>query len=150
MGIPVKIIKLVRMTMDNIRAKVKVGNKFSESFQFNAGVKHGCGLSTTLLHFALHSVINKADQKGTLLLKSSPIYAYADDLVVVTRDVITLKQMYLAFEREIRSTGLTVHEKEKKKNFMISTSQARRSPENLSMGEKKVEDSLVLLIWELG
>jgi len=94
------------MTMDNTRAKVKVGNKFSESFQFN--VKQGYGLSTTLLHFSLHSVINKADQKGKLFLKSSPICAYADELVVVTMDVITLKQMYLEFEKQIRSFGLTV------------------------------------------
>jgi hypothetical protein len=31
--------------------------------------------------------------------------------VVVNRDVITLKQMYLELEREIRSTGLRVDEK---------------------------------------
>jgi hypothetical protein len=111
MGIPVKTIKLARMTMDNTRAKVKVGNKFNESFQFN--VKQGYGLSTTLLHFALHSVINKADQKGTLFLKSGPICAYADELVVVTMDVITLKQMYLEFEKQIRSFGLTVDVKKK-------------------------------------
>jgi len=113
MGISVKTIKLVRMTMDNTRAKVKVGNKFSESLQFNAAVKQGYGLSTTQLHFALHSVINKADQKGTLILKSSPICAYADDLVVVTRDVTTLKLMYLEFERAIRNIGLKVDGKKK-------------------------------------
>jgi hypothetical protein len=91
MGIPVKIIKLVGVTMDNTSAKVKIGNKISEPFQFNAGVKQGDGLSATLCNIALHCVIIKMDQKGTLFLKSSQMCAYMDGQVVVTKDVNTLK-----------------------------------------------------------
>jgi hypothetical protein len=57
MGISVKI-KLERMAMDNTSVKVKVGNKLSETIQFNAGVKQGDGLSTTPFHIAFHGVIN--------------------------------------------------------------------------------------------
>jgi hypothetical protein len=44
-------------------------------------------------------------------MKSSQICAYADDLVIFTRDVNTVKQMYMELEREIRSIGLGVNEK---------------------------------------
>jgi hypothetical protein len=75
--------------MDNTSAKVKVGNKLSESFQFNSGVTQGDGLPTTPFNIALHSVINNVDRNGTLFLKCSQICAHADDLLIVTRDVNT-------------------------------------------------------------
>jgi hypothetical protein len=53
-GIPGKLIRLVRMTMDNTRARVKVGNKLSDSFIFNMGVKLGDGLSAVLFNLTLH------------------------------------------------------------------------------------------------
>jgi hypothetical protein len=106
MRILVQIISLVRMTMDNTSAKVKVGNKLGEPFPFNAGVK--------LFNFSLHSIINKIDKKGTLFLKSSKICAYADDLVIDTRDVNTLKQMCLELEKEIHSFRLSVNKKKTK------------------------------------
>jgi hypothetical protein len=67
-GIPIMIMKLVQMAVDSTSAKIKVEKKLSEPFQFNTGVKQGDGLSTTLLKIALHSVINKTDQKGTHFL----------------------------------------------------------------------------------
>jgi hypothetical protein len=41
MGIPIKMIQLTWMTTDNISAKVKVENKFSEPIEFSTGVKQG-------------------------------------------------------------------------------------------------------------
>jgi hypothetical protein len=104
-------------------------------------------MSTALFNIALHSVINKMDQKGTHFLKSSQIRAYADDLVIVTRDVNSLKPMYLEFEREIRIIGLSMNEK--KANYMIVLSpEVRSRPQNLFVGEKSFKASLVLIIWE--
>jgi sorting nexin-29 len=138
MEIPTKIIRLVQMTMDNASAKVKVGNKLSEPFQFNDGLKQGDRLSTTLFNIALHSAINTINQKGTRFLKSSQICAYADDLVIVSRDVNTLKQIHLELEREIQSTVLSVKEK-KTKYMIVSTSEVRRRPQSLLVGEKNVD-----------
>ena len=62
MKIPYKLITLVKTTMKNTTASVKVTNKLSNSFTFNAGVKQGNGLSTTLFILALHYGVQKIDK----------------------------------------------------------------------------------------
>ena len=69
--IPYKLITLVKMTMENITARVKVTNKLSNSFTFNAGVRQGDGLSTTLFILALYHGAQKIDQRGTIFTKLS-------------------------------------------------------------------------------
>jgi hypothetical protein len=124
MGVPINVIKLVKITMGNTSAKVKIGNKFSKSFLFSAGVKQGDGLSTTLFNIVLNSAINKTDQRGTLFVKYSRIYAYVGDLVIVTRHVNILKQVYLESEREFQGNELSVKER-KKKDMIILTCKVR-------------------------
>jgi hypothetical protein len=116
--------------------KVKVGNTLNEPFQFSVGVKQRDGLSTTLFKIVFHSVINKTHQNGTPFLKSSHICAYADDLVIVTRDVNTLKPIYLDLEREIRSIGLDVNEKRPSIYDSINIRDKKQPTEVISGGEK--------------
>ena len=85
MKIPYKLITLVKMTMKNTTARVKVTNKLSNSFTFNAGVRQGDGLSTTLFILVLHYGVQKIDQKGTIFTKLSQICTYADDIVIIAR-----------------------------------------------------------------
>ena len=80
---PLKLIRLVKMTMKNTRPSVRVTNKLSNSFTFNAGVRQDDGLSTTLFILALHYGFQKIDQRGTIFTKLSQIYVYADDIVIV-------------------------------------------------------------------
>jgi hypothetical protein len=85
MKIPHKPIRLVNMTMNNATARVKVTNKLSNSFTFNAGVRQSDELSTTLFILALHHGVLKIDQRGTIFTKLSQTCAYADDILIVTR-----------------------------------------------------------------
>jgi hypothetical protein len=57
-----------------------------------------------------------------------------DDLVFVTRDVNTLKQMYLELEREIPIIGLSVNEREDKVYDSINI-RAQRRPKFISWGK---------------
>jgi hypothetical protein len=85
MKIPPKLIRLVKMTMKNTIARVKVTNKPSNNFTFNAGVRQGAGLSTTLFILALHYGVRKIHLRGIIFTKLGQICAYADDIVIVAR-----------------------------------------------------------------
>ena len=60
-GIPQKLIKLIEMTLKDIKAAVKINNWRTRTFEINTGVKQGDGLSTTLFIIALHKVIREID-----------------------------------------------------------------------------------------
>jgi hypothetical protein len=107
MKIPHKLIRLVKITMKNTTARVKVTNKLSNSFTFNEGARQGDGFSTTLFILALHHGVQQTDQRGTIFTKLSHICAYADDIVIVARMQKKLTEMYLDLEDETSKLGLT-------------------------------------------
>jgi sorting nexin-29 len=110
MIIPHKIIRMVEMTVNHTKAKVKTGNKLSETFDFSVGVKQGDGLSAVLFILAMHKAVNMTDQRGSIFTKSSQICAYADDMVIVTRSKWRQIQMYEELEKETEEMGLIINE----------------------------------------
>jgi hypothetical protein len=61
MRISHKIIGMVEMTTNHTKARVKIGNKLCETFDFSVGVKQGDGLSAVLFILAKHKAVNKID-----------------------------------------------------------------------------------------
>ena len=58
-GIPKKIERLVRMTLEGAQAKVIVDGKISNLFNIGKGVRQGDGLSATLFNLVLHKALKK-------------------------------------------------------------------------------------------
>jgi hypothetical protein len=138
MGIPQKLIRLIRMTTCQTKARVKIDNQISAPFKFNKGVKQGDGLSTTLFTLALHNAAQETDQTGTLYTKSSQICAYADDVVRVTRLETGLRQVYTEIEEKPQQMGLIVNEK-KTKCMIASATQKGQQTQNWKVGDKVFE-----------
>jgi len=138
MKIPHKLIRLVKMTMKNTTARVKVTNKLSNSLTVNAVVRQGDGLSTTLFILALHLGVQKIDQKGTIFTNLSQICAYADDIVIVARTQKKLTEVYLDLEDETSKLGMEINEK-KTKYMVTSTYENRRKAGDLRIGNKTFE-----------
>ena len=88
---------------------MKVRNKLSDNFSFNAGVRQGDGLSAVLFNLALHTVVDAVNQGGTIFEKSSQICAFADDIAIVTRGKQTMNQIYEILKREAARVGLKVN-----------------------------------------
>jgi hypothetical protein len=66
MEIPQKLIRLIRMTMSQTKARVKTDNQIIAPFEFNPGVEQGDGLSTSLFITALHNAARETDRTGTV------------------------------------------------------------------------------------
>ena len=138
MGIPQQLIRLIRMTMCQTKARVKTDNQISAPFEFNKGVKQGDCRSTTLFILPLHNAAQEIDQRGTIYTKSSQISAYTDDVVIVPRSESRLRQIYRETEEKPQQMGLTVNEK-KTKHMIVSATQMGRQTQNWKVGDKVFE-----------
>jgi sorting nexin-29 len=66
-GIPKKMKRLVKMTLEGAQAKVIVDGKISNPFVIGIGFRHGVGLSATLFNLVLHKALKNLEQSNTIL-----------------------------------------------------------------------------------
>ena len=100
-GIPVKLIRLVSMTMTNVTCQVKVDGKLSGPFATTEGLRQGDGLTCLLFNLALERAIrdSRVETTGTIFYKSTQNLAYADDI-----DISGLRLSYVAEEGKPQTT----------------------------------------------
>jgi glutathionylspermidine synthase len=60
-GIPKKLMQMVKMTLNNTTARVKVQNKLSERFDINSGLRQGDIIFSQLFNLCLEKVIRNID-----------------------------------------------------------------------------------------
>jgi hypothetical protein len=108
-GILEKIIRLIKMTLNDKTSKVLVANNISRHFNISTEVRQGDALSAALFNVALNMVLEEIVEKGNIVYKSKQICAYAGNIVLVTRNTPTLKELS-ALETEGRKMGLRINE----------------------------------------
>lgn len=72
LGIPPKVIRLVRMIMSDVRSKMKINQELTDDFEVSRGLKQGDGLAPTLFNLTLGHVMRKtiADRNAVIMYKS--------------------------------------------------------------------------------
>ena len=59
--VPNKLITLIGLTIQNVTAKVKIGNYYSNELKIVTGVKQGDPLSATLFSILIDDIIKQLD-----------------------------------------------------------------------------------------
>jgi hypothetical protein len=126
-GTPVKLINLIQMTMSQTIGKVLVGNQASRAIQMRSGVRQGDALPAALFNLTMHSAIQKVEPSGTIVNMTTQLLGYADDIALMGRNPIALKEIFSELAKGAKILGLKINEN-KTKYLIISNLQARKEP----------------------
>ncbi|XP_055714419.1 uncharacterized protein LOC129808671 [Phlebotomus papatasi] len=134
-GIPNKLIKLTRMTMTDVRSKVKANGSLSREFCVNNGLRQGDGLSCVLFNLALDKAIRDSgvSMRGVILNKSTQLLAYADDIDIMGRNPRAVQEAFIQIEHAARNLGLQINEGKTK--YMVASSAATPATSTESIGQ---------------
>jgi hypothetical protein len=116
--IPSKFVRLIKMTIQNTEASVKIENLTSKPFSISFGVRQGDPLSATVFNLICDSVIKKLNCRGDTSLKLKQIVAYADDVALLTRSLKALKEIFNKLQNKATLVGLSIN-KDKTKYMQI-------------------------------
>ena len=99
LGVPQSVVELIKNIYTDANTVVRTPAGLTSEIPLLSGVKQGCPLSPILFNLSieiiLRSVLVKADVVGPAKHHGIPIsiLAYADDLVLITRDKAKLQQL---------------------------------------------------------
>lgn len=141
-GIPDKLVRLIKMTMQNIVCHVKIKCDTSRPFEPKNGLRQGDALACLLFNLALEKVVRDSNinASGNLYTKSVQLLAYADDVDIAARSIPDMREAFIKMESAAANMGLIVN-KEKTK-IMASYPQKGRAPnvsQNLTINDSNYE-----------
>jgi hypothetical protein len=107
--IPPKLINLIRLTLENTTAKVKVNNAYTKDFKLDSGVKQGDPLSPTLFNLVMDLVISQLDLRGNISTRLKQLMAYADDILISARTKGALIEALNQISSSSKEVGLRIN-----------------------------------------
>ena len=82
-NLPNNLIKLIKLTMQQTKMKLKVNNSYSEWFETKTAVRQEDPLSALLFSVVLHSVIINLEIRGNITTRLKQICAYANAIIII-------------------------------------------------------------------
>jgi len=93
-GIPMKLVRLIKMCLTETCSKIRVGKNLSDMFRIRNGLKQGDAVSPLLFNFALEHVIRRVQVNEDVLKLNGThqLLVYADDFNILGGSEQTIKE----------------------------------------------------------
>jgi hypothetical protein len=120
-NVPDKLIKLIKLTKQRTKMKVKINDSYSEWFETKTGVRKGDVLFALLFSVVLDSVIINLEVRGNITTRLKQICAYADDIVIIGRTKQMLIDTFCKLKHEALNPGLIVNNNKNQISILYQT-----------------------------
>jgi hypothetical protein len=129
--------KLITLTLQNTRAKVKIINEQSASFAINSGVRQRDILSALLFSLVMDQILISLDLRGNISIRLKQTYAYADDRLMLSRTQQALADTLVKLKIEAQKVGLIINAIKIK---YMKCSRNPTSQQTIEIGEMEIEN----------
>jgi sorting nexin-29 len=111
LGIPWKLVSLVKMTLENIKCRVKIQGELSQQFDVKSGVRQGDPLPTVLFNLVLEYAVTNITYNpgGTIFTTQHQLLAFADDICIVATNPRALTDAFNELEVVSTKIGLQIN-----------------------------------------
>jgi len=139
-GIPMKVVRLIKMCLNETYNRARVGENLSEIFSVRDGLNNGDALKPLLFNFTLEYSIRRlqVNQDGLKLNGAPQLLVYVDNVNMLGGSVHTMKKNAEALIVASKETGLEVNA-DKTKYMVMSGDQSTGQSHNMKTDNRFLE-----------